>query len=1258
MTEAVCQPSVFKCRAQPIKNHPVVTCKFETSNKPDTSFESHVLLDTGSDDTILPFNSLPTSVHSLIEPTAHAIKGVGAAPVPIKGYLKVNLFIGPGVWYDIKATVLDKPIPTLIGRDVLQHDIVDEVTFRPKSVVFQMNKPKPTTFELATLDPPESFNTISLPSDLELRVNKLKSEKQVTLPSHLSHDELSSLVDLLEEFSDIFATDKSPIGTFPGSVRIHTLPGEARSMKQHPVPEAYRSSVDAEIQKMLDQGVVEPCPDPRGWNTPLHVVPKKNGDIRIVSNFKRTVNQVLSSESDFAWQMPSADEIFNEIGLGNLYFSSVDLKAGYWQIQVDPRDRHKFAFQWRNKTYQYCRVPFGWTIAGQTFSRCVSKALAEVQNQGNYKMYVDDVLVHSKCVDTQITTLRQIFTALRSHGLKLNSKKCIFIQPKGEFLGRVVEPTGYRACPNNISAIQELKPPTSKAELLTTIGQIVWLRNFIETRVGERVRTKAFSVLIRELNLLNRKDRKFEWPEAANKSFENVKERLSSAPIIQFADFRAPFVLVTDASEVACGAVLLQQQNGKEVIVAVASCTFNTTEQRWCATERECYALMWAMEKFSYFLRGRTFLVQTDHKSLVYVDKTTFNNSKIQRWQERMSEFTFVVEYLEGSSNVFADLLSRPNGMRKTVLPKSDTPAGEFKRIGNSELMVYIPSWVKGRIGDLKLNPVTPKLSHMAQCFNGTKCSPENGDRISDLIQLAADQRDDPFLATVISALKQNKCLADSLDQKDHRGRLYTRFAENLYIDPFTDALMIRSETCDKVIVPPELRPHFLYLGHDNNAHAGRHRARISLQRFWWPKMAHDIQHYVDSCIHCARRKGSYGNHTKPTIGHVLRGEKPFEVCYIDFVHLPNGLNGKKYMCTILDSFSRYLIAVPTCRDRAIDAVNALLYELILKFDTVPKVLSSDRGTHFTSSVMSEVCQKFGIKQQLHVAWRPQSSGSIERAHRTLKNAIFATCAEKLCDWTEALPFVVNAMNSAINTSTGVSPRQVIFGEKSTFRLPEVTGEQMTSSSPRSYGHNLRLIRERVHHLVRLSAEAADRQMEQRHQRSHQPVELKPTDKVLIHRPQSAEAKRSKLPWIGPFEICETNQRIVRITDSNGDKDWVHREDVRLVTPRRQSLDRNPAILLPEPPNFTDPALLPIRKSSDSPNEPVRPKTGEPKVEVSDRPTPKTPVPEPRKAAGPKSPIYVPPQKRVPELQPTRKSTRIRAQPARYSDSDYRVVKR
>ena len=1223
--------------------------------EPNENFKRHSLIDCGSDDTLVPLHFIPDRYHDRIRKTSNTLRGVGACPIDIYGYLKCDISIGSGKWYGISVSVMERDIPILLGNNILRHPTVASYTVSADSVRFNRTGRKGEYSHTVPIVPKgHSFLTLTLPPDLRSKVNHLTSTKKVTLPTNVSNDQLRKVVNLLDEFDDIFATDDSPIGTFPGSVRIHTVEGKACAVKQHPIQEAYRAKVDAEIDKMLEQGVVEPCSDPKGWNTPLHVVPKKNGDLRIVANFKRTVNKLLTSQADFAWQMPSCDEVFNEIGRGNTYFSSIDLKSGYWQIQVDEQDRHKFAFQWRNRTYQYCRVPFGWTIAGQTFSRCVGKALENVQNQENFKVYVDDVLVHSKTFDDQLSTLRQVFTALKTYGLKLNAKKCTFLQPEAEFLGRVVDPTGFRASPSNVQAIQDLRPPTSKSELMSVIGQTVWLRQFIDTRLGERVRTKAFSSLLSELNKLNRKDRDFEWPKPADDAFNVVKERLKTAPVISFADFKLPFVLVTDASEIACGAVLLQQHEGKEKVVAVASSTFNPTEQRWCATERECYALIWAMEKFQYFLRGRTFLVQTDHKSLIYLDKTTFKNAKIQRWQERMAEFNFVVEYLEGSANVFADLLSRPNGVKKSVLPKTDTAAGEFKRIGSSKLLVYIPSWVKDQVKDLQLMPASPNLNHLAQCFNATRCPRTVGKRISDFSNVAKDQRDDPFLSKVIQTLEKKKCLRDNLDPKDHRSKSFAKNAERFYMDPFTGALMIQSKPVDQIVVPDELRAHFLYQAHDNTAHAGRNRAIRALERYWWPCKTDDVYHYVDTCLHCARRKGNYGVPSKPGIGHVMRGQRPFEVVYIDFVHLQPGIGGKKYICTILDSFSRYLITVPTCRDRAVDAVNAILFELCLKFDTIPKVLSSDRGTHFNNAVMAEVCEKFGIKQQLHVAWRPQSSGSIERAHRTLKNALFATCSEKLCDWTEALPFVTNAINSSYNSSIKASPREVIFGEKSTFRLPEVTGEQMRSSSQRSYGYNLRTIRERVHQLVTISAEATDREVENRNRRRQNPVEITLTDQVLLNRPQSAEAKRSKMNWIGPFQVCATNGRIVRIIDSNGSKDWVHREDCRIVQPRRKELDRNVEDLLSDPICLED--LLPIRGPQDSPNVPVQPKTGEQKVEVSAKTVPKTSKPEIKPKAAPKPP-RVPPPKRDPPPRPVRRSTRTSAQPHRYTDSDYRKTK-
>ena len=203
----------------------------------------------------------------------------------------------------------------------------------------------------------------------------------------------------------------------------------------------------------------------------------------------------------------------------------------------------------------------------------------------------------------------------------------------------------------------------------------------------------------------------------------------------------------------------------------------------------------------------------------------------------------------------------------------------------------------------------------------------------------------------------------------------------NIYIY----CLLINWNGEDAVVIPSKLRPYYLHVVHDCTGHFGEERTVDFLRQLWWPGKSQDVKNYIESCTVCAKRKGNYGKKASPLMGHLLRGSKPFEVIYCDFVHMPDA-NGKRYILTIIDSFSRFMYAYPSSRDRAIDAARGLV-QFMMEYD-IPKVISSDRGTHFVSSVIEELCSKMSIKQNLHTAWRPQSSGNIERMHRCLKNAL------------------------------------------------------------------------------------------------------------------------------------------------------------------------------------------------------------------------------------------------------------------------------
>ena len=181
---------------------------------------------------------------------------------------------------------------------------------------------------------------------------------------------------------------------------------------------------------MATEGIIEPCHDPKGFNSPVFAVRKKNGTIRVVANFKRTLNKVLVDLDPYP--MPRIDQLFHKIGQGNKYFATLDLRSGYWQIKIDERDRHKTAFTWKDKCYQYTRLAFSLTSAGQIFSRCVAEALATVSARSNISSYIDDNLVHAKKYGEYILALEQLFAALRKFGFKLNPEKMYPPRHRGE----------------------------------------------------------------------------------------------------------------------------------------------------------------------------------------------------------------------------------------------------------------------------------------------------------------------------------------------------------------------------------------------------------------------------------------------------------------------------------------------------------------------------------------------------------------------------------------------------------------------------------------------------------------------------------------------------------------------------------------------------------------------------------------------------------------------------------------------------------
>ena len=536
--------------------------------------------------------------------------GIGNIVIKPKGQIKVDLVIGGIKFQNIIFMVVDSlPVESIIGRKILCERMSSwNINNTNQTMSFECYGNGPSSASVKLIKHPRKIltsfgiNPIELP--LDEKIKYIQEQWEVSLPKDFKDpDMVEKFANLIIEKKDVFHYEGRKMGCYPESVLIKA--SEPAYTLSYKISVAHHGKMKKIIEQVEKDGVIEICKDPRGFNTPIFAVGKKDGGIRMVSNFRK-VNKVLLEEDPF--QGPSAESLFQNIPENMEYFGTVDLASGYWQIPLKKECRHITAFQFGDKTYQYVVIPQGLKTSGAIFSRCVSKVIQPLKHRERMLAYIDDISSYSKTFEEYYETWENLFDALIKNNLVLKGKKCTFLSKQVTFLGRIIDTNGIKADPDHIQGVLSLKPPTNKRELQAVIGNMVWLRSYVGTRIGEKIDVTNFSDLIKSMTAILRK-KVFSWTEDAQVAFDLVKSRLSAAPIISYADFKLPFVLITDASQTGIGAVLIQVNGDKQKIIAVGSKTLSDVQQRWSTVEREAYALYFFIEKYSSYLLGKPFVV-------------------------------------------------------------------------------------------------------------------------------------------------------------------------------------------------------------------------------------------------------------------------------------------------------------------------------------------------------------------------------------------------------------------------------------------------------------------------------------------------------------------------------------------------------------------------------------------------------------------------------------------------------------------------
>ena len=905
--------------------------------------------------------------------------------------------------------------------------------------------------------------------EFEERLAKMRGEESAAL----SAAEQERWAAILAEYWDVFQEPDYTNTAAPKmneTLGVHYIPlyedaTLPRNERRGNFSDEKVASIVEYIRILLDKGFIQPSDSPLG--APVLLIRKPDGSWRFTVDY-RAINHITRDDN---YLPPKPDTLYPQLK-GAKVFARVDARDGFWGIPMAKQDRWKTAFQTPIGLYEWTVMPMGLKGSPARFQRYMDWALRRYIGKCCV-VFVDDIVVYADSVSQLMDRLKDIFETLRQHRIRLKQSKCAFFLTAVRFLGHIVDGDGMTPDRDKVRVLAEMPAPVSIGDVRSLMGVVGFLRGYVP-RVVEH---------LAPIQALLKKGTKITWTPEHQIAKDAIVEALVSSAVLALPDARRRKALMTDASDYAMGAVLLQDHSDEKQEpgehdnsvssagwrpVAFLSKALTAEQARQAPTTREFFAMAEAVSKWETEMANQSSVVVfSDHKPLEALSSGRGLNRMIMRRLDDLANIDLQVVYKPAAEVGMADWLSR----------RPDHRALNTRDCGDGH------PWLTANLTMLAL-----------------------GGDVSLWDRLREAQRACPRVQEILSQDRHTDEWRTKY--KEHRGMLWSVASGRMLavVPAGVDTEPLRHDIIRELHDTP-------LAGHLGPAKTYERVAR----HFTWKGLRRDVDAYCVACNTCQR--------TKPA-AHALQGKRfPLPVpkrkgawMSLDFVtalpasRSPEGGQVCDAVLVVVDKLHKRARFIATHKAVTSEETAHLYFKYVAKDIGFPQVLVSDRDPKFTAGVWQDLWRLAGTTLNMSTAAHAQTDGQSEGMIRVLEQMLRAYAQDMGDDWARWLPALEFAYNDSQVRTTGQTPFFLEYGQHPATPLAMELGELPDSQTLRDMQKAIRSARKRLVEVTEREAAAENTR--------RRAINLAPGEWVYLKKEKGARGKLDDL-WEGPYKVLQ-----------------------------------------------------------------------------------------------------------------------------------------